>query len=108
LSIRLGTLFRRDRRERELDAELRYHLDMLGEQHVLMGMAPDAARREALRVFATLEGGKEDVRYGVRSLRRKKGFDLVIIVTMALGIGANPTIFSVVNGVLLRPLHYRD
>ena len=124
LSVRLGSLFRRERLEQELDAELRYHIDMLVQQNLQKGMSPDAARREALRVFGAVEGVKDDVRdrwlarfvevaaqdirYGVRNLRRNTGFALVIIVTMALGIGANTAIFSVVNGVLLRPLPYKD
>src|SRR5829696_5549672 len=124
LSVRLGSLFRRQRLERELDAELRYHLDMLIEQNIGRGMPPETARREARRVFGTVEGIKDDVRdnwlsrfvevaaqdmrYGARSLRRNRGFALAIVVTMALGIGANTAIFSVVNAVLLRPLPYHD
>jgi len=124
LSTRLRSLFRRDRLERELDVELKYHIDMLIEQNVRAGMSDLEARRAALRVFGPVDGIKDDVRdawlsrfvetaaqdvrYGLRNLRRNPGFALVVMLTMALGIGANSAIFSVVNGVLLRPLPFRN
>ena len=108
--------------ERELDVELQFHLDMLAAEYVRQGAAPDAARRTARQVFGGVEGIKDDVRdawltrlvetfaqdvrYGLRGLRKQAGYALAVIVTMALGIGANTAIFSVVNAVVLQPLPY--
>ncbi|HXU46107.1 MAG TPA: ABC transporter permease, partial [Thermoanaerobaculia bacterium] len=115
-------LMQKGRVERELESELRFHLDMEIEQLVRGGMSLDEARRTAYVRFGGVERFKEehrearggrfvetvaqDVRYGLRSLLRTPAFSLAVIVTLALGIGANTAIFSVVRGVLIRPLPY--
>ena len=124
LQTRLTSLFRRNRLEGELDRELAFHIEMLTEQNVRAGMSPAEARHVALRHFGAVNTVKEavretwlsrivetflqDVRYGLRNARRNPGFSSVVVLTMALGIGANSAIFSVVNGVVLRPLPYAD
>jgi putative ABC transport system permease protein len=119
---RLRSLFRRDRMERELDAELAFHVDMQTAEYVRQGMSPDDARRTVRQLFGVVDHVKDDVRdtwltrfmetlaqdarYSVRSLRKQAGYAAAVIVTMALGIGANTAIFSVVNAVVLQPLPY--
>src|ERR1051325_2232403 len=113
--------------ERDLDDEIRGHLALSVQQRIERGEAPEAARLGALREFGYvpairdsmrrvwdarwLESGMalgRDLRVGVRSLRRARGLAATVVVTLALGIGANAAIFSVVRGVLLRPLVNRD
>jgi putative ABC transport system permease protein len=123
-SRRLLALFRRNRLEASLDEELRVHLEMLVEENIRRGMAPEEARYAALRSFGGVEQAKEeyrdqrglpmletlaqDIRSGFSQLRRNPAFAAVAILTLALGIGANTAIFSVVYAVLLKPLPFRS
>ncbi len=121
---RLAGLSRKDRRDRELDAELESHVEMHTAENMRRGMSREEARREALIKLGGVEAAKEayreqrgaplletfaqDVRFGLRMLRKNAGFTAVAVLTLAIGIGANTSIFSLVYSLALRPLPVKD
>jgi putative ABC transport system permease protein len=116
--------FKRENANADLDDEVRGYLEMTAAEKVRCGMAPEEALREARRELGGVEQVKQnvrdmrtgvsldtvmlDIRYAVRTLSRNLAFSSVVVLTLALGIGANTSIFTILNGVLLKPLPYPE
>ncbi len=124
IPLRLRSLLRRGDVERELDEELQYHVEQQTAENVRQGMSPRDARAAAIRALGNIELRKEQVRdtrgtrwleelardtaFALRSLQRARGFAAAVVLTLALGIGANTAMFTLLRGTLLRPLPNRD
>jgi len=121
---RCAAMLRKPKLDSDLNEELRAHIELAVAEHIRAGMSADQARTAALRAFGGVTQTREnyrqqrgvpfvetlnrDVRYGLRQLRRNPGFALTVVITLALGIGANTAIFTLVQGILLRSLPVSD
>ena len=124
LGARVASILWRGREERELDEELRFHMDMEAKRQQRAGAGPEAARRRGAIALGGIERTKEDVRdargtrvfddtmrdvaFSVRTLARSPAFALVVIITLAVGIGGTTAIFSTVDATLVKPLPYQE